>query len=215
MNQLTSSPDCRVRVDPAATGAANMAADELLLTAAVEHGECAIRWYQWSEPTISLGYFQDCARDSLPEYLQSLPSIKRITGGGAILHHHELTYASAIPAAHPLAREPRELYVTVHEQIAAVLTRFEITVRMRGESCHEKNAEFLCFARGDSFDLVLGDHKIAGSAQRRRKGAILQHGSLILRRSEFAQQFPGLFDLAGREIALDDLTNALAIGVQL
>jgi len=215
MNQPTSLPDCRVRIDPAATGASNMAADEALLAAAVECGKTAIRWYQWSEPTISLGYFQDDARISLPIHLRELPVIKRITGGGAILHHHELTYACAIPAAHPLAREPRKLYVAVHEQIAAVLGKFDITVKMRGESYHEKNAEFLCFARGDAFDLVYGDHKIAGSAQRRRKGAILQHGSLILCRSKFAPQFPGLFDVAGREIAISTLINALTEGVSL
>lgn len=204
-----------MRIDPAATGAANMAADEALLTAAVEYGKCAIRWYQWSEPTISLGYFQTESRELLPVNLRELPVVKRVTGGGAILHHHELTYACAIPAAHPLAMNPSDLYVKVHEQIAAVLATFEITVQLRGDSCYEKNTEFLCFARGDEFDLVCREHKIAGSAQRRRKGAILQHGSLLLRRSEFAPQFPGLFDLVGREIPLPELTAVLAAGVRL
>jgi lipoate-protein ligase A len=62
---------------------------------------------------------------------------------------------------------------------------------------------FLCFSRGDECDVVLAGFKVLGSAQRRRKGAILQHGSLVYRRSEFAPQFPGLFELAPHCGAVD------------
>ena len=65
----------------------------------------------------------------------------------------------------------------------------------------DRNREFLCFGRGDAQDLVVDTptgevHKVLGSAQRRRRGAVLQHGSLLLRRSDAAPEFPGLFDLA-------------------
>ena len=59
-------------------------------------------------------------------------------------------------------------------------------------------------------DVVVGTDKILGSAQRRRRGAVLQHGSLVLRKSEFAPQFPGLFDLASTT-AEDHLLPALAL----
>jgi lipoate-protein ligase A len=70
--------------------------------------------------------------------------------------------------------------------------------------------EFLCFGRGDAFDVVLGGHKVLGSAQRRRKGAILQHGSLVLRRSSFAPQFPGIADLADFSLSESALAERLA-----
>ena len=70
--------------DPA-VGAWNMAADDVLLDA----GVAALRFYQWAEPTLSIGYFQPhTAARSFPH----LPWLRRTTGGEAIVHHHELTY---------------------------------------------------------------------------------------------------------------------------
>jgi lipoate-protein ligase A len=66
---------------------------------------------------------------------------------------------------------------------------------------------FLCFGRGDPNDVVLGAHKIMGSAQRRRRGAVLQHGSLLLRASSYAVEYPGLCDLAGLDARPDRLAE--------
>jgi lipoate-protein ligase A len=204
---------CRVIVDAPASGAWNMAVDAALLETAVDEKQCFLRWYRWEEPTLSLGYFQKS-----PESLgaaDKLPRVKRLSGGGAIVHDDELTYSCALPAGHPLAREPLKLYSIIHQRIAELLQSDGFPVKERGTSLADRASEFLCFGRGDTMDLVIGDVKVLGSAQRRRKGAVLQHGSLILRRSRFAPDFPGLFDLCPEvpcpppDSWLDRLGNAL------
>ena len=87
---------CRLLPYDFADGPTNMAADEVLLLAA-EAGVASLRFYGWSSPTLSLGYFQSekvCRADPL---LGSLPFVRRPTGGQALVHHHELTYALAVP----------------------------------------------------------------------------------------------------------------------
>jgi lipoate-protein ligase A len=173
-----------------------MAVDEALLEASLERGEAFVRWYRWSEATISLGYFQSAqaAATGSPRFAE-LPIVRRLTGGGAILHHHELTYSCVVPPAHPLAQSPHALYEGVHERIGDVLGRHGIVARMRGTALRREDEPFLCFGRADARDVVLGANKVLGSAQRRRRGAVLQHGSLVLRRSPFAPEFPGILDL--------------------
>jgi lipoyl(octanoyl) transferase len=189
---------CRLVIEPEPqSGVRNMAIDEALLEAALERHECTVRWYRWETATVSLGYFQNSDAAAAIPGLDGLPVVRRLTGGGAILHHHEWTYSCAVPAGHPLAQTPLRIYELVHERIIAALAGLGITsAALRGTSLPSREGEFLCFGRGDPRDIVLGGHKIVGSAQRRRRGAVLQHGSLLLRRSEYARQFPGVLDLA-------------------
>ncbi|MCH7988607.1 MAG: lipoate--protein ligase family protein, partial [Planctomycetes bacterium] len=148
--------------------------------------------------TVSLGYFQEAeAADRNPEFAK-LPKVRRLSGGGAILHHHELTYSLSLPATHPLAMEPHRLYEEAHKQILTVLKRFGICAQLRGTDLNENDEPFLCFGRKDPRDIIYRGHKILGSAQRRRRGAVLQHGSLLLKRSAFASAFPGIDDLCGK-----------------
>src|SRR5262249_54297242 len=88
-----------VRVLPLETadGPTNMAADEVLLEAAVA-GSASLRFYTWSEPTLSLGYFQHEALRHTDASLAGLPWVRRPSGGATLVHHHELTYALALPA---------------------------------------------------------------------------------------------------------------------
>jgi lipoate-protein ligase A len=176
-------------------GVRNMAVDEALLEAALDRGECTVRWYRWNTATVSLGYFQDAAGAATVPELAGLPIVRRLTGGGAILHHHEWTYSCTVPRSNPLAEHPTRIYDLVHEPIVAALKEQGIRAALRGAALAALEGTFLCFGRGDPRDIVLGGHKILGSAQRRRRGAVLQHGSLLVRRSERAPQFPGLLDL--------------------
>lgn len=189
---------CRVVIEAEPqSGARNMAIDEALLEAALDRGECTVRWYRWQSATVSLGYFQDKdAAAAIPAFA-GLDVVRRLTGGGAILHHHEWTYSCSVPAEHSLSQTPSQIYEMVHERIIAGLARIGVdAAALRGTNNASAEAEFLCFGRGDSRDVVLQGHKVVGSAQRRRRGAVLQHGSLLLRRSEYAPQFPGVLDLA-------------------
>jgi len=203
---------CHVVIDtPAHSGAWNMALDEALLEAAVAGAGPFLRWYQWDQATLSLGYFQATDTWQAEPVWSKLPVVRRLSGGGAILHEHELTYSCALPADHPRTGDPYQIYLDVHQALIEVLQSHGYDVKLRQTRFGKDGpAEaFLCFSRGDEMDIVLGPHKVLGSAQRRRRGAVLQHGSLVYRRSEYAPQFPGLFDL-GTEMNLESLQKELA-----
>lgn len=179
-----------------ASGVANMAIDEALLERAIVEGLGHFRLYRWSSPTISLGYFQEYEPETIPEQMRSLDVVRRLSGGGAILHHHEVTYSCSLPAGSRWQDDPSQLYNDIHRVIQDALARQSFSVEFRGTPKTFPTGEpFLCYARGDERDLVSGPHKIVGSAQRRRKGAILQHGSILWKQSEFAPEFPGVIDL--------------------
>src|SRR5207244_6408467 len=98
-----------------------MAADEVLLQAAGA-GQLALRFYGWQQATVSLGYFQAAACRRADPLLTTLPYVRRPTGGATLVHHHELTYALALPEqVRRAGSEPWLLYM--HGIIAAALKR--------------------------------------------------------------------------------------------
>jgi lipoyl(octanoyl) transferase len=196
---------CRLIVDPPQPGAWNMAVDEALLESAVAGGSPVFRLYRWSEPTLSLGYFQPVADRQAHRASLGCPLVRRRSGGGAILHHHELTYALIVPPERE-SHTPQQHYDLVHDAIVEILTPFAagagLMVRKSAGIKRSPAAEpFLCFERRAVGDVVLADHdagtdvKVAGSAQRKHRGAILQHGSILITRSTAAPELPGLCDL--------------------
>ncbi len=193
----------------AQSGVENMQIDEGLLNHAVQSGQSTLRFYRWKEPTVSLGYFQKDV-GVVPDPLRALPLVRRLSGGGAILHDQELTYSLSVASAHPWASDPTEIYRFVHELIIGFLLEKGLESRLRGSAESDpQNKSFLCFSRADPNDIVVGTHKIVGSAQRRRKGAVLQHGSILWCRSPFAAEFPGIQDL-GCVLAMSELAAALS-----
>ncbi|MCA9080049.1 MAG: hypothetical protein KDA58_05790 [Planctomycetaceae bacterium] len=201
-------PPVQVLHDGAHAGQYNMDLDAGLLDAAVRQGYCALRLYQWQEPTISLGHFQDVDDPVVQQRFQGLPRVKRLSGGGAILHDRELTYSCVLPKSHPASQSPGKIYDLMHAGLINVLMEFGVTCRMRGAPLTGPEP-FLCFGRGDPRDVVVGNHKIIGSAQRRRAGAVLQHGSILLAKSPFAPEFPGVAELTGIAIDVDQLAATL------
>mgnify|MGYP002632693256 CR=1 FL=1 len=191
----------------ARSGSWNMATDEYLLEAALKDSLKAVRMYRWQEPTVSLGYFQDSDDHALSTTFQNLAVVRRLSGGGAILHHRELTYSFVLPVDDSLTQEPTELYGRVHTAIIDVLREYGVDCAMRGEDNAQADEPFLCFVRGDRHDIHCNGHKVVGSAQRRRKGAVLQHGSILLEHSPHAPQIPGLRDLANGLDSVDHLSQ--------
>ena len=188
-------------IDERAWGAWQMAVDEALLESAAERGVPTLRFYQWSEPTLSLGYFQHHADRLAHPDSRACPLVRRATGGGAIVHDVELTYSLALPGTHSLARESFALYGRVHQAIARALAQFGVVTHTANKSAIARgSAPFLCFERQSAPDLIVGAHKVCGSAQRRRRGAIMQHGSLLLAHSACAPQLPGIRELTGQAI---------------
>lgn len=187
---------CRLMVEGPDRGARQMAVDEVLLESAARQPGATLRFYRWSEPTLSLGYFQAYAERDAHLASRDCIVVRRQTGGGAILHDRELTYSLAIPRAHPLAEDATRLYEAVHEALVRVLAAHGLAASRCTESHSAAPATqpFLCFQRRMRGDVLLGGVKICGSAQRRRRGAILQHGSLLLARSPYAPELSGILE---------------------
>ncbi len=199
--QMASSTVCCLVIDSPAEGAWNMALDEALLLSAEQEGIAWLRFYTWQEPTLSLGYFQSHSDRQLHSPSANCKLVRRASGGGAILHDRELTYSIALPASHALARHPQLLYDAAHQTLIETLDECGIKTALHpGESpkIHSERPPpqpFLCFQRRSPGDVILGEHKIAGSAQRRHRGAVLQHGSVIWSKSMLAPELFGIFDL--------------------
>jgi lipoate-protein ligase A len=211
-----------------------MGVDEALLLDAVENNIATLRFYQWSEPTLSLGYFQKYTDRAEHATSRECAVVRRQTGGGAILHDRELTYSIELPPSHSFARQPRKLYDVLHHAFIAALTEsgkphIPHSLRIRGKEAGSSspNEPFLCFERQSPGDVLLmtpSQHadaasrpsnsrstagwKVIGSAQRRHRGAILQHGSILLAKSPAAPELPGLRDLTGLEIEMNQLIAA-------
>ncbi len=193
---------CRLLPHRSDDGPSNMALDEALLDSVVAEPSMAIiRTYEWTEPTLSLGYFQSRTEVEADRRWKSVPIVRRLTGGGALWHDLELTYAVVIPAHHPFARPSRALYRSIHSAIVDHLRSLGIPADRRGDLEIDPELElrprpFLCFSDRDEEDVIFRNAKLVGSAQRRRSGAILQHGSLLIGRSRTTPELPGLRDLA-------------------
>ncbi|RIK80317.1 MAG: lipoate--protein ligase [Planctomycetota bacterium] len=216
---------CRLIIDPPLEGAWNMAVDEALLEEAAERGTATLRFYQWAEPTLSLGYFQ--SYDERHGHAASLRSavVRRSSGGGALVHDRELTYSICLPAAHSLARHSDRLYRVAHESLIAALAPWRLDLSLYGDQRaaaanraqgHAESASpeaFLCFARRTGADVVVATDrsqaavKICGSAQRRRRGALLQHGGVLLGQSPAAPELPGIEQLCAVAIRPEQLIS--------
>lgn len=186
-------------------GPAQMALDEALLEHVADRPEAAyLRTYQWRQPTLSLGYFQHLGEVEAEPRWRSVPLVRRPTGGGAIWHRHELTYALVTPARSARAQPHSALYRAVHAMFLAGLRDHGLPAERRGQDGRRPDVPaaqpgqrpFLCFTDRDADDIVSAGFKIVGSAQRRRAGAILQHGSLLLRSCPRTPELRGACELA-------------------
>ncbi len=202
---------CRLLSFAAHAGAWNMAADEVLLHSAAA-GQATLRFYGWSEPTLSLGYFQR-ANDRLHDpLLRDLGWLRRPSGGGALVHDRELTYALAIPADAPwtgIVANPSGWIGFMHGVIARSLEKLQVHTS-RPMPQQAEGVQFLCFACLTEPDILLDGKKIVGSAQRRHRGAVLQHGGVLLARSRFAPGLSGIEELTNERLSAERLANAIA-----
>lgn len=171
------------RIDePAIAAAANMARDEALLL-----GEtAALRLYAWSPHSVSLGYFQ--ARDDFSDLPRDVPVVRRLTGGGAIFHGDEITYALALPTG-ALPADVEASYALLHDAVVAALADVGVAAtRLRqGTAPGARAKSRWCFFEPGRHDIVDEQgRKLVGSAQRRasttRGPRVLHHGSIVVRR---------------------------------
>lgn len=167
----------------------NMAMDEALLNF-VSRGEIdpVIRFYTWNPATLSVGYFQRLTKeidvDKVNEKGYGL--IRRQTGGRGVLHDKELTYSVIVPESHPnMPSTVTEAYRVISEGLLEGFKQLGFDAYFAIPRSKEEREKLkqprsaVCFDAPSWYELVVEGRKIAGSAQVRQKGVILQHGSLL------------------------------------
>ncbi len=226
-----SSKSWRLILDPPAEGAFNMAVDEALLIS-VEKGTSkpVFRLYGWNRPTVSIGYLQDHS----PFVPSGLPIVRRITGGRAVLHQSEITYCVVCPSNDPLYRSGISgAYLLISRAIASALKEAGIDASLaRTRPSPGARSSRACFRSASRHEILVGGRKLVGSAQRRFKNGLLQHGSIILeidrelnRRlfgpealesmTSVADVIPGLDELRLRDAIVKNISRTLGVSLVL
>ncbi|MEI7024703.1 lipoate--protein ligase family protein [Paenibacillus sp. y28] len=170
--------------------AANMAIDEAILTA---HSEGrvppTVRFYGWNPASLSIGYFQKAREEIDLEALEQkgIGFVRRPTGGRAVLHDQELTYSLIVSENYPgMPRSVTEAYRVLSAGLLYGFQRLGLQAEMVSLASEEEKQKYgtassaACFDSPSWYELVVEGRKIAGSAQTRTKGVILQHGSILL-----------------------------------
>ncbi|WP_082023384.1 MULTISPECIES: lipoate--protein ligase family protein [Sporosarcina] len=166
-----------------------MALDEALLEWH-SRGEIGpvLRFYEWDPATLSIGYFQRVEKDIDLEAVQAhgLGFVRRPTGGRGVLHEHELTYSVIVTEDYP---EMPETVTEAYRVISGGLLEgfrnlgLDASFSVPGEQLTEqlkRPKSGVCFDAPSWYELVVEGKKVAGSAQTRQKGVILQHGAILL-----------------------------------
>lgn len=154
---------------------------ELEAAASNSRGPC-LKVYEWDVPTLSVGFHQKTDKLDLDALANSkVPLVRRPTGGAAVLHSEELTYAIVIPDV-PELRAGALLQEYVGRSIAAALNEIGVPAELdeRGEALAPLENRTSCFVRTSRWEVAVRGKKIVGSAQRRLGDALLQHGSILL-----------------------------------
>jgi lipoate-protein ligase A len=199
---------CRLLPYSVADGPHNMAADEVLLESALA-GVASLRLYGWTEATVSLGYFQPDQLRRIDPRVAPLPFVRRPSGGAALVHHHDITYALGLPAGPPWQTGESWL-CRMHTILTRALDCLGVDATCSGRPAAERFGGLLCFQHVTPGDLLIGPAKVAGSAQRRHRGALMQHGSLLLATSPYAPGLPGIDRLRGKVLAVDETCRVVA-----
>lgn len=153
----------------------NMASDDALLASVARMGSPVLRWYGWTVPAATFGYFQP--RAVIEGWTRVRPLLRRPTGGGLVPHLDDWTYALALPPGHPWhgLRAP-DSYERMHRWLAAALRDQGIPAVVA--DCCEPSGPGRCFEGWEKFDVLCHGRKIAGAAQRRNRDGLLIQGSI-------------------------------------
>ena len=221
----------------------NMAMDEALLNF-VSRGEIdpVIRFYTWNPATLSIGYCQRLQKeidiDKVKEKGYGL--VRRQTGGRGVLHDKELTYSVIVPESHPnMPSTVTEAYKIISQGLLEGFknlgfeTYFAIPRSKEERDKLKQPRSSVCFDAPSWYELVVEGRKIAGSAQTRQKGVILQHGSILQdididdlfdmfkfknerlkakMKENFVQKAVAINDISNQHITLNEMENAFEAG---
>ncbi len=170
--------------------AENMAIDEAILIAHSERkAPPTVRFYGWNPPTLSIGYFQKAEDEVNFAGLKSrgIGFVRRPTGGRAVLHDAELTYSLIVSEDYPgMSGSVTEAYRILSEGLLHGFRRLDLDARMVNLADEQEKMKYAaagsaaCFDSPSWYELVVEGKKVAGSAQVRQKGVVLQHGSILM-----------------------------------
>jgi lipoyl(octanoyl) transferase len=170
--------------DKARSGAANMAVDEAIaLSCSAGDAPPTLRFYRWDPAAVSLGRHQNIADvDEAKIEAMGYDLVRRTTGGRAILHTDELTYSVAAPEAEPrMAGGVMDAYLRLSNGLLTGLQVLGLAAEKAAGSVRAgPDVSAACFEVPSAYEITAGGRKLMGSAQSRRQGHVLQHGSLPL-----------------------------------
>ena len=165
-------------------GATNMAIDEAILQAVSSgYSPPTLRFYGWNPPSLSLGYAQPAGVVDVAACVErGWDVVRRPTGGRAILHIDELTYSVCVPESEPRVHGGvLASYRRLSDALAAGLERLGLNpARAEPDGADDATKGPACFDAPSNFEITIGAHKLVGSAQARKQGVVLQHGTLPL-----------------------------------
>lgn len=210
-----------VIIEPAGrTGAMNMAVDQALLDDARESGRAYLRLYRWTPSCLSFGRNEPALTryDRAEIERRGISVVRRPTGGRAVWHDRELTYAVAAPIA--AFGTLAQAYRIIHERIATALGTVGVVATVAPAARPESIGAGACFASAVGGEVVAGRRKIVGSAQVSSGAAFLQHGSILLDGSQDLVQSvtrgpvptggeTTLSNLAKRAVSFDEVADAI------
>jgi len=223
-------------LSPSLDGASNMRIDRRLqlFTERRRRPVTLVRFYGWTEPTVSLGCHQTPELAFAKDYCQArgIPWVHRPTGGRAVFHHEELTYmVTSNDRRHFPLRSVRRIHREISSALRTGLSRLGIRpAAAPGDSIRDRalsRAQKPCFVAPSRHELVHGARKMVGSAQKKTKRSFLQHGSIPLVihyglmaaalgvDAEFLRsKTVSVSEAAGRPVSFDELSQALIRGFQ-
>jgi lipoate-protein ligase A len=193
----------------AAPGSYNLALDEAVFRLAREgKSPSTVRFYAWSTPAVSVGYFQRWERQIDPEACrrQGIGVYRRITGGRAVLHRDEITYSVACAdAGEQFGEGLQASYRTIASALAEGLrllgVEAELAEPSSGRDVRRAARNPSCFAASSGHEIGAGGRKLAGSAQKREGDDFLQHGSILVSRHD--EEFRSLLRSSAHPSAAD------------
>lgn len=209
-------------IDPPRQGWQNMARDQALLDLAEREGLAVLRLYQWNPHCLSFGRHEPALKryDRARIESQGLDCVRRPTGGRAVWHARELTYSVTAPLA--VFGSLPQAYRRIHQIIAEAVRSLGAVPALAAAPAQASRVDAgACFASPAGGEVVIGDHKLVGSAQVRQSDAFLQHGSLLLEDDQRAVQELTLGDppasldrplnqVLGRVVGFDEMAHSIA-----
>jgi lipoyl(octanoyl) transferase len=176
----------RLIIDEPRDAFMNMAIDEAIFTRTREdHYRPTLRFFQWEKPSLSYGYAVEVEKEVDVHYcLQNdIPIVRRITGGGVVFHQCDITFSIVFPQnLVPDTHSVLDSYKFINQIFVAGLKNFGINGKFYDLSENppqNHGGENVCFIKPTQYDVVYEGKKLVGNAQRRKKGYILNHGSLL------------------------------------